>query len=152
MKRIEKSVTSQMEAAQAAAAEVARNQAESMQTAWAETWNQQLGRSGEIYGRLFAGMQDEVTHFVQKRLDANMETARAWGACRGVNEALELQQSWLRTAVEHYSSEGVRMSELCRSAFFAAEPETGHTPDEARAAHERRPSHEPQTHIQRAAE
>lgn len=152
MKRIEKSIASQMEAAQAAAVDVTRNPAENMQTAWAETWNHQLGRSGEIYGRLFAGMHDEVTAFLQKRLDSNMETARAWSACRDVSEALALQQTWLRSALTHYSDQGIRMSELCRSAFFPSEPEAAHTTEESRAAPERKPAHEPQTHIQRAAE
>lgn len=152
MKRLEKSVTSQIETAQAAVADLARNPAGNMQAAWAETWTQQLGRSGEVYGRLFAGVHDEVTTFLQKRLDANMEAARAWTACRDVNEALELQQNWLRSAITHYSDQGVRMSELCRSTFFPGEARSAHAADEARAASERRPAHEHQTHIHRAAE
>lgn len=139
MKRIDKPVTSQDE---------------NVQPQWAEAWGQQLNRSGEIYGRLFASMRDEFATFTQKRLEANMETARAWTACRSVNEALELQQSWVRSAIEHYSDQGTKMSELCRSAVFQSEPEAAHrTPEEPKSAPERKPAHEPMhTHVQRAAE
>jgi len=148
MKRIDKPVASQMEATQAQA-----TQTENMQAAWADAWSQHLNRSGEIYGRLFAGMRDEFASFVQKRLDANMETARAWSACRNINEALELQQSWLRSAIEHYSDQNTRLSELCRSTVFSAAPEAvRQTPEEPKAAPERRPAQEAHTHIQRAAE
>lgn len=154
MKRIDKPVASQIENTQHETTGAQTAQAESMQAAWTDAWNQQLGRSGEIYGRLFAGMRDELAAFWQKRLDANMETARAWSACSSVNEALELQQSWLRSAIEHYSDEGTRISELCRSAVFHAEPETAqHTPEETKTAPERKPAHETHApHIQRAAE
>ncbi len=149
MKRIDKPVAPQIETTQ-----TENNPAERMQAAWADAWSQQLNRSGEIYGRLFAGMRDEFAGFVQKRLDANMETARAWSACRSVGEALELQQSWLRATIEHYSNQGTRISELCRGALFHAEPETvQHPPEDARTAPERKPAHETQApHIRRAAE
>jgi hypothetical protein len=154
MKRIDKSVASQIENTQHETTGAVTAQVENMQAAWTDAWNQQLSRSGEIYGRLFAGMRDELTTFWQKRLDANMQTARAWSACSSVNEALELQQSWLRSAIEHYSDESTRISELCRSAVFHAEPETAqHTPEEAKTAPERKPAHETHApHIQRAAE
>jgi hypothetical protein len=152
MKRMEKSVSSQIETAQAAAADAMRGPSEHMQAAWAETWTHQLGRSGEVYGRLFAGLHDEVTAFVQKRMDANLETARAWGACRDVGEMLELQQSWLRSAISHYSDQSIRMSELCRGAFFPAQPETAHTAEDSKTTSERKPAHESHPHIQRAAE
>jgi hypothetical protein len=143
MKHIDKTVTSHMET----------TQAENMQAAWADAWSQQLSHSGEIYGRLFAGMRDEAATFVQKRLDANMETARAWSACRNVNEAVELQQNWLRCAIEHYSDQGSRMSELCRSAVFRAEPEPArHAPEEPKATPERKPARETHPHIRHAAE
>jgi len=153
MKRIDKPAASQTEHSPSETSRAEAAQAENVQAAWAEAWSQQLSRSGEIYGRLFAGMHDEVAGFLQKRLDANMETVRAWSACRGVNEALDLQQSWLRSAIEHYSDQGVRMSELCRGALFPAEPEAAQqTSDEPRAAPERRPVHEPHAHIRHAAE
>ena len=154
MKRIDKSVASQIENTQHETAEPVTAQAENTPAAWTDAWNQQLSRSGEIYGRLFAGMRDEVTAFWQKRLDAKMQTARAWSACSSVNEAMELQQSWLRSAIEHYSDESTRIAELCRGAIFQVEPETTqHAPEEAKTAPERklaRETHAP--HIQRAAE
>jgi len=157
MKRIDKPGASQVEAAQAETRQ-AQTMAQTMQAAWAEAWGQQLNRSGEIYGQLFAGMRDEFAAFMQKRLEANMEAARAWTACRSVNEALELQQSWLRCAIEHYGDQGTKMSELCRSAVFHTEPEAAQrAPEEAKPAPkpapERGPAHEPvHTQVQRAAE
>jgi hypothetical protein len=151
MKRIEKSAAPQIE----------NTEAENTQAQWAEAWTQQLNRSGEIYGRLFASMRDEIASFMQKRLEANMEIAQAWTACRSVNEALELQQTWLRCAVEQYGEEGAKMSELCRGAVFQGEPEsiqhatepTPRAPEAPKVAHERKPVHVPvHTHVQHAAE
>ena len=154
MKRIDKSVASQIENTQQETTAAVTAQAEDMQAAWTDAWNRHLNRSGEIYGRLLAGMRDELAAFWQKRLDANMQTARAWGACGSVNDALELQQSWLRCAIAHYSDEGTRISELCRGAVLHAEPETAERAhEEAKPAPEHKPAQE--THaplIQRAAE
>ena len=142
MKRIEK---------QQAASHLEDTRVDNAAAAWAEAWTQQLNRSGEIYGRLFSGMRNEVATFMQKRLDANMEAARAWTSCRSVNEALELQQSWLRCAIEQYSHEGVKLSELCRGAILSAEQEPAAGPQAT--ATERKPAHEPaHTQVQRAAE
>lgn len=153
MKRIDKPVASQIGATQAETAQVENTQAEAMQAAWTEAWGQQLNHFGEVYGRLFARMRDQFPAFVQKRLDANMEAARAWSACRSVNEALELQQSWLHSAIEHYSDQSVRMSELCRSAVFRAEAMAQQTFEDSKAALERKPAQETHApHIQRAAE
>jgi hypothetical protein len=82
----------------------------------AEAWNQQLGRSTETYGRLFAAMRDEFTTFVQRRLDANMTAIREWSECRSFNDALALQQRWVQCAVEQYVDEGNRILETCRLA------------------------------------
>ena len=87
-----------------------------LQAQLTEAWSQQLGHSGETYGRLFAAMRDEFTGFVQRRLDANMATMRAWSECRSVNDALALQQSWAQCAVEHYVDQGNRIVETCRLA------------------------------------
>lgn len=141
MKRIEKQATSHTEG----------ERVDNSAAAWADAWTQQLNRSGEVYGRLFSGMRDEFASFMQKRLEANMETARAWTNCRSVNEALDLQQSWLRHAIEQYSDESVKMSELCRGAMFPAQQEAA--PGVQPGAPERKPAHEPvHTHVQRAAE
>src|SRR5688572_19717285 len=66
MKRIDKSVASQIENTQHETTGAVTAQVENMQAAWTDAWNQQLSRSGEIYGRLFAGMRDELTTFWQK--------------------------------------------------------------------------------------
>jgi hypothetical protein len=93
----------------------ARGAAE-LQAKLAESLSQQLGRSGETYGRLFAAMRDEYTGFVQRRLDANVATMRAWSECRSFNDVLSLQQSWLQCAVDHYVDQGNRIFETCRLA------------------------------------
>lgn len=94
----------------------ATRDARDLQAQLTETWSQQFGRSGETYGRLFAAMRDEFTGFVQRRVEANMATMRAWSECRSVNDVLALQQSWLQSAVEHYVDEGNRIFETCRLA------------------------------------
>lgn len=86
------------------------------QSAWNDAWNQQLGRTAEIYGRLFAAMRDDFASLVQRRIDADLETARCWGNCRNVTEVLDLQQKWLRGAIEHYTQHGQRVAELCQAA------------------------------------
>ena len=87
-----------------------------LQAQLAEAWSQQVGRSGETYGRLFAAMRDEFTGFVQRRVDANMATMLAWSECGSFADALALQQSWLQCAVEHYVDQGNRLIESCRLA------------------------------------
>lgn len=87
-----------------------------LQAQLAEAWSRQFGRSGDTYGRLFSAMRDEFTGFVQRRVDANMATMRAWSECRSFNDALALQQSWLQCAVEHYVDQANRMIETCRLA------------------------------------
>jgi hypothetical protein len=87
-----------------------------LQAQLTDAWSQQAGRSGETYGRLFAAMRDEFTGFVQRRVDANMATMRAWSECRSVNDALALQQRWLQCAVEHYVDQGNRVIETYRLA------------------------------------
>lgn len=86
------------------------------QAAWQEAWTLQLGRSAELYGKLFATMRDEAAGFVQKRIEADMETAKAWSSCRTMNDLLDLQQKWLHCAVEHYTEQGLKMAELCQRA------------------------------------
>jgi hypothetical protein len=123
-----------------------------MQAQLAESWSQQFSHSGETYGRLFAAMRDEFTGFVQRRLDANMATVRAWSECRSVNDALALQQNWVQCAVEQYVEQGNRIIETCRLAASdvaeASQPAT-----ESKPATERKPAaHAPtQADIKRAA-
>ena len=111
-----------------------------LQAQLSEAWNQQLGRSGETYGRLFAAMRDEFTGFVQRRVDANMATMREWSECRSLNDVLALQQRWVQSAVEHYVDQGNRVIETCRLAATdiaeAAQPK----PEQEKPAAERKPA------------
>ena len=103
-----------------------------LQAQLSEAWNQQLGRSGETYGRLFAAMRDEFTGFVQRRVDANMTAVREWSECRSLNDVLALQQRWVQAAVEQYVDQGNRVLETCRLAAAdiveAAQPKAEEKP------------------------
>ena len=103
-----------------------------LQAQLSEAWNQQLGRSGETYGRLFAAMRDEFTGFVQRRVDANMAAVREWSECRSLNDVLALQQRWVQAAVEQYVEQGNRVLETCRLAAAdiveAAQPKAEEKP------------------------
>jgi hypothetical protein len=87
-----------------------------LQAQLSETFSQQFGRSGETYGRLFAAMREELTGFVQRRVDANMATMHAWSECRSLNDAFTVQQNWLQSAIEHYVDQGNRIFETYRQA------------------------------------
>ena len=123
-----------------------------LQAQLSEAWNQQLGRSGETYGRLFAAMRDEFTGFVQRRLDANMAAVREWSECRSLNDVLALQQRWAQSAVEQYVDQGNRILETCRMAATdiaeAAQKAEGEKPAAERKPAAQRPA-EPD--IRRAA-
>jgi Phasin protein len=86
-----------------------------LQAQLTEAWAEQFNRSGETYGRLFAAMRDELTGFMQRRLDANMATMQAWTECRTMNDAMALQQDWVKCAVEQYIEEGNRIIDTCRA-------------------------------------
>ncbi|MEZ5833235.1 MAG: phasin family protein [Dongiaceae bacterium] len=86
-----------------------------LQAQLTDAWNKQLGHTGETYGKLFAAMRDEITGFVQRRLDANLATMREWSECRSFNDALALQQRWVQCAVDHYVEQGNRIMETCRT-------------------------------------
>ena len=121
-----------------------------LQEQLAESWNQQFGRSGETYGRLFATVREEFTEFVQRRLDANMTAMREWSECRSVNDALALQQRWVQCAVEHYVDEGNRFFETCRQAASDMTEAAQAKPTDEKPASDRKPTgHQP--HIKQAA-
>ena len=87
-----------------------------LQAQLSDAWSQQASHSGETYGRLFAAMREEITDFVQRRVDANMTTMREWYECRSLNDVLALQQRWVQSAVEQYVDQGNRVVETCRLA------------------------------------
>jgi hypothetical protein len=116
-----------------------------LQAQLSDAWNQQLGHSGETYGRLFAAMRDEFTGFVQRRVDANMATMHEWSECRSLNDVLALQQRWVQSAVEHYVDQGNRVLETCRLAATdiaeAAQPKA----EAEKPTSERKPAASPRT-------
>lgn len=130
----------------------ARGAAE-LQAQLSDAWAQQFGRSGETYGRLFAAMREECTGFVQRRLDANMTTFRAWAECRTLSDALALQQSWLQCAVEQYADQGNRIAETCRLAAADVAEAVQPATEPEKPATERKPdAHRPaETGVKQAA-
>ena len=119
---------------------IATRGAADLQAQLSEAWNQQVGRSGQTYGRFFATMRDEFTDFVQRRLDANAMTMREWSECRSLNDAIALQQRWLQRAVEHYVDQSNRVLETCRlAAGEMVETETT-TVDHEKRTSERKPT------------
>lgn len=114
-----------------------------LQAQLAEAWSQQASRSGETYGRLFAAMRDEMTDFVQRRIDANAATIRDWSECRSINDLFALQQRWVQSAVEQYVDQGNRILETCRLAatdiIEAAQPTT----EAEKPVSERKPAPQP---------
>jgi len=119
----------------------ATRDAHDLQAQLSEAWSQQFGRSGETYGRLFAAMRDELTGFMQRRLDANFTAVHAWWECRSFNDALALQQRWMQDAVEQYVDQGNRIIETCRlAATDIAESAQTATETAAKQATERRTS------------
>ena len=121
----------------------ATRDAAGLQAQLTETWSQQASRSGETYGRLFAAMRDEMTSFVQRRVDANTATVREWSECRSLNDVLALQQRWVQSAVEQYVDQGNRILETCRLAatdiIEAAQPRT----EAEEPVSERKPTQKP---------
>jgi hypothetical protein len=122
-----------------------------LQAQLTEAWSQQAGRSGETYGRLFAAMRDELTGFVQRRVDANMNTMREWSECRSLNDVFALQQRWVQSAVEQYVDQGNRIMETCRLA--ATDLTEAAQADAEKPATERKPATHRQAehHLKQAA-
>jgi hypothetical protein len=115
-----------------------------LQAQLTESWNQQFGRSGETYGRLFAAMREEFTGFVQRRLDANAATMREWSECRSFNDVLALQQRWAQAAVEQYVDQGNRILETCRLAASDIAEAAAPKSEAEKPAAERKPAgHQP---------
>jgi hypothetical protein len=115
-----------------------------LQAQLTESWNQQFGRSGETYGRLFAAMREEFTGFVQRRLDANAAAMREWSECRSFNDVLALQQRWAQAAVEQYVDQGNRILETCRLAASDIAEAAAPKAEAEKPAAERKPAgHQP---------
>jgi|SRR5262245_6491270 len=122
----------------------ATRDAADLQAHLSEAWSQQFGRSGETYGRLFAAMRDELTGFVQRRLDANLAAVHDWWECRNFNDAMAVQQRWLQSTVEQYVDQSNRIIETCRlAATDIAESAQSVTDTATRPAADRKPAHRP---------
>ncbi len=123
------------------------------QAAWNDAWSQQMNHTAEMYGKLFAAMRDEVAGFVQRRLEADMAVARDWSACRSMTDVLDLQQKWLRGALDHYTKQGMKMAEICQRAVSEPARTAGEAEAEAtKPAVERKAGTEhPVGGVQRAA-
>ena len=124
-----------------------------LQAQLSDAWSQQASRSGETYGKLFAAMREEVTDFVQRRVDANMTTMREWYECRSLNDVLALQQRWVQSAVEQYVDQGNRVMETCRHAATDLTEAAQPAAEAEKPATERKPAAHRQAvhHLKQAA-
>lgn len=118
-----------------------------------EAWSQQASRSGETYGRLFAAMREEITDFMQRRVDANMVTMREWSECRSINDVFALQQRWMQSAVGQYVDQGNRIIETCRLAAADLAEAAQPAAEAEKPATERKPAAHRQAehHLKQAA-
>ena len=124
-----------------------------LQAQLADAWSQQASRSGETYGRLYAAMREEVTDFVQRRVDANTATMREWSECRSINDVFALQQRWVQAAVEQYVDQGNRIMETCRLAAADLAEAAQPAAEAEKPAAERKPATHRQAehHLKQAA-
>jgi hypothetical protein len=123
-----------------------------LQAQLADAWSQQASRSGETYGRLFAAMREEITDFVQRRVDTNMTTMREWYECRSLNDVLALQQRWVQSAVEQYVDQGNRIMETCQLAAADLTEAAQPAAETEKPAAERKPAHrQAEQHLKQAA-
>ena len=104
-------------------ASVAKNGSAGDATDWnnhfTAQWSEMLERSGQAYAKIFTAWRDEMVGFTEKRLQADLDTARAFYGCQSWAEMLELQQGWLKQAVENYAEENNRLLEICQEAAEA---------------------------------
>lgn len=71
-----------------------------------------LGEVGSAYLRGVVTLNQEVTDFINKRLEHDAELSRSLGKCKDWKEATELQQNWFREASEEYASSAKTLMEL----------------------------------------
>lgn len=71
-----------------------------------------LGEAGSAYLRGVVTLNQEITDFINKRLEHDAELSRALGKCKDWKEATELQQSWFREASEEYAHSAKTLMEL----------------------------------------
>jgi len=70
------------------------------------------GSMGEAFTKACAEWQQEVARFTSRRLEGDMELMRSLSECRSVTEALRLQQSWAKDALQAYASETNQLMEI----------------------------------------
>ena len=99
---------------------VAKTESSDGNTDWnihfSEHWSEMMERSGQAYSKIFTAWRDEMIGFTEKRLQADLDTGRAFYGCRSWAEMVELQQDWLKQAIENYADENSRLMEICREA------------------------------------
>ena len=74
----------------------------------------------ERWTRSMSVFADEITHFVQARLQSDMATWAEFAACRSPNEALECQQRFAEKAWADYLGEIDKLSRLTMDAATEA--------------------------------
>ncbi|HAH09215.1 MAG TPA: hypothetical protein DCL54_18310 [Alphaproteobacteria bacterium] len=85
-----------------------------------EAMNQGFANAGETAKKAMETaqtMQEEVTQFWRQRFQVNNEAVSEMLKCRSWPEMIEVQQNWLKTTGDQYSSYLTRMFSLMQSSF-----------------------------------
>ncbi len=71
-----------------------------------------LGEAGSAYLRGVVTLNQEITDFINRRLEHDADLSHALGKCKDWKEAAELQQNWFREASEEYAHSAKNLMEL----------------------------------------
>jgi len=76
-----------------------------------------LGQASEACTQAWLEWQDEMTRFVNARLEENRRTRASFGECQTMSELARLQQEWSRNAIKAYIDEFGRLPQIAARFF-----------------------------------
>lgn len=79
-----------------------------------------LAATGTAWGAAFHACTEEMARFLAHRLDRDMQAQQALLACRDLDALREIQESFLREAINDYQEETGRLAEIGRDFWQAA--------------------------------
>jgi len=82
-----------------------------------------------VLAKAWMDMMSESARFMTERLRTDMETQKAFMACKTPAELVEVQAAFLTTAMEQYSDEAARMLDMTMKASqdIAEDLKSGHS-------------------------
>jgi hypothetical protein len=82
-----------------------------------------------VLAKAWTDIMSESARFMTERLKTDLETQKALMACRTPAELMEVQASFLNTAVQQYADEAARMFEMTMKASqdVAEDLQSGHS-------------------------